>query len=88
MTLKELARRAGVTGRQIAEAADVSESAVSFWMHGRTLIPSRHLRTVARMLGVTVDELLNAQGVSDDGQNSRLEEQAETDGRGDSKAGH
>lgn len=59
MNIKALREQAGMTQAELAEKANVDQSAVSRWEKGDTRPRRRQLPILANALGVTVDELIN-----------------------------
>jgi len=57
--IQALRMAADLTQQQLADAVDVSRSAVAFWETGREGSLNKHLTLLARALGVTEDALLN-----------------------------
>ena len=57
--LSELRRQKGLTQEEVAEALFVSRTAVSKWESGRGYPNIESLKGIARLYGVTVDELLS-----------------------------
>ncbi len=58
MTLKEARRRAGLTAKDVALALGVSFQNVYNWEAGSYLPEAGKLLALAKLYGVTVDELL------------------------------
>ena len=56
--LKQIRESKGKSQKEIASALGVTESAVSHWENGRYLPTVDKLQQMAKILGVTVDELL------------------------------
>ena len=66
---KELRKRTGLNQKQFGKKVGVSGQSVSEWETGKSRPDSDRLPTVARVLGITVDELLNGKpGFSEVGQ--------------------
>lgn len=59
--LQELRRLKGLTQEDVAEALFVSRTAVSKWESGRGYPNIESLKGIARLFGVTVDELLSGE---------------------------
>lgn len=57
MNIKALREQAGMTQSELAEKANVDQSAVSRWEKGDTKPRRRQLSILAQALGVTVEEL-------------------------------
>lgn len=60
MNIKTLREQAGMTQAELAERANVDQSAVSRWEIGNTKPRLRQIPIIAKALGVTVEELLKA----------------------------
>ena len=60
MNIKALREQAGMTQAELAEKANVDQSAVSRWENGDTRPRRRQLPILATALGVTVDELIES----------------------------
>lgn len=58
MTLAKARRRAGLLQRQVAEQLGVSLGTVAMWDTGRNKPRADMLPKIAKLYGVTVDELL------------------------------
>lgn len=58
MRLKEMRKRAGLTAKDVALAMGVCFQNVYNWENGSYLPETAKLRDLARLYGVTVDELL------------------------------
>lgn len=58
MSFSAAREKAGMTQNEAAKALGVSQSAVSFWESGKTQPRSAQLPKIAKLYGVTVDELL------------------------------
>lgn len=56
--LKAALVNADMTGREIAERLGVSRGAVSKWLNRSLPVPDKHKREFAKLLCVTVDDLL------------------------------
>lgn len=50
--------KAGMTQNEVAKALGVNQSAVSFWESGRNQPRAKQMVKLAKLYGVTVDELL------------------------------
>ena len=59
MTLAYARRRAGLLQRQVAEVLGVSLGTVAMWDTGRNKPRADMLPKIAKLYGVTVDELLS-----------------------------
>lgn len=57
MTMREYRKRAGLTQAQVAERVDVDQTSVSHWEAGRAAPCKKHRERLARLYGVTVEEL-------------------------------
>lgn len=55
--LKSQLRSKGITLREIGDALSVTEGAVSHWLSGRREPPIKAIRAMAKLAGVTMDEL-------------------------------
>ena len=55
--------RSGISGAEISRALGVGEAMVSHWKQGRMYIPSKYRSTLAELLGVHIDELVDERGV-------------------------
>lgn len=64
MTLRELRERSGLTRAQVAKKLNVDLSCVTHWELGDWRPLRKYHKTLAKMYGVTVDELFE----SSDGQ--------------------
>ena len=67
MSFSSAREKAGMTQNEVAQALGVNQSAVSFWESGRNQPRAKQMVKLAKLYGVTVDELLreddtNAQG--------------------------
>ena len=65
--MKELRLNAGLTQEAVAKRMNVTQVAVHRWETGNTRIARKHHKKLAKLYGVTVDDLLreddtNAQG--------------------------
>ncbi len=58
MSFSSAREEAGMTQNEVAQALGVNQSAVSFWENGKTQPRSAQLPKIAKLYGVTVDELL------------------------------
>ena len=58
MTYREARERAGLTLTEAAAKLEVTKAAVSIWENGKGNPQVETLKKVARLYGVTVDELL------------------------------
>lgn len=56
--LRELRKQAGLTQAQVAKKLDVDQSAVSLWENGVNAPCRKYHKKLARLFGVTVEELL------------------------------
>lgn len=55
--IHEARKRAGLTQVQVAEACGISQQRISNWEHGRAVPRDRTRPILARVLGVSVNEL-------------------------------
>ena len=62
MTMAYARRRAGLLQRQVAEVLGVSLGTVAMWDTGRNKPRADMLPKIAKLYGVTVDELLSGNG--------------------------
>ena len=62
LNIKTLREQAGMTQAELAERANVDQSAVSRWEIGNTKPRRRQIPIIAKALGVTVEELLKPAG--------------------------
>jgi transcriptional regulator with XRE-family HTH domain len=60
MALIDLRRRAGLTQMQVAVAVGTTPPQVSMWERGKITPSTAHLRPLAQILGVSLEELLDA----------------------------
>lgn len=60
MSLRSCRLNAGLTVAQVVKALSVSDAAVYQWETGETLPNVRRLPEIAKLYGVTVDELLKS----------------------------
>jgi len=58
MQLKPLRKRLGMSQQQLAEHLDVSQQTVARWEQATHLVPTRHLRDLAVVLGCTVTDII------------------------------
>lgn len=58
MSLKELRLNAGLTQEAVAKRLNVSQTAVHRWETGNTRIARKHHKKLAKLYGVTVEELM------------------------------
>ena len=58
--IRKVRRTCGMTQKQLAEALGVTQGAVSQWETGRGGPSAKMLKPLADVLGVTVDDLLEA----------------------------
>lgn len=59
MGLQKAREKSGMTQREVAAAIGVDQSAVSLWETGRTMPRASVLIRLAKLYGVTVDDLLS-----------------------------
>lgn len=62
MSFLSAREKAGMTQKEVAKAVGVDQSAVSFWETGKTAPRASILLILAKLYGVTVDELLKDNG--------------------------
>lgn len=60
MSFRESRKKAGLTQMEAAKALGVTDAAVNQWESGKTMPTAKRLAEVAKLYGVTVDELLKA----------------------------
>lgn len=58
MTFKELLKKKGMTQEQLAKRLKVSQPTISGWINGSAVPKTRDLSSVAKTLGVSVEQLL------------------------------
>lgn len=58
MSFSAAREKAGMTQNEVAKALGVNQSAVSFWESGRNQPRGKQMVKLAKLYGVTVDELL------------------------------
>ena len=58
MTLAEARNQVGLSQKQVAEHLNISDSAVCQWEKGQTKPKIAHIKILASLYGVTIDELL------------------------------
>lgn len=58
MDLKKAAKQAKVSGIVIAARLGVANATVSRWLNGKTPVPSRHARDVAKLLKIRPQDVL------------------------------
>jgi transcriptional regulator with XRE-family HTH domain len=56
-TIRELREAVGMTQIELAERLGVSHAAVSYWERGRNAMNVRHLKQLASIFGVSMDEI-------------------------------
>ena len=66
MNLKNARIRAGLTQEEVAEKLKIDQSASSLWETGRNGPKVSRLLELAKLFGMTVDELLNDDSPQDD----------------------
>lgn len=64
MTLSEMRYNANLLQKDVAKHMKVDQSAVSQWEQGRTKPLRKYHARLAKLYGVTVDELINAMQVT------------------------
>ncbi len=63
--LKEARKNAGLTQTELAEKICVSRQAVTKWESGKGIPDVENLKTISRVLNVSIDFLLDDEGVAD-----------------------
>lgn len=58
MSFSSAREKAGMTQNEVAKVLGVNQSAVSFWESGRNHPRAKQMVKLAKLYGVTVDELL------------------------------
>ncbi len=58
MDLKDAARRAGLTGAQIARRFGIGKATASRWLGRQTPVPSRYVKEFATLLKISPDDVL------------------------------
>lgn len=58
MSFSAAREKAGMTQNEVAKALGVNQSAVSFWESGRNQPRGKQMVKLAKLYGVTMDELL------------------------------
>lgn len=58
MTFREARQRAGLSARDVAKIMGVTETAVFYWESGQHAPVATKLPKLARLYGVSIDELL------------------------------
>lgn len=58
MSFSSAREKAGMTQNEVAKVLGVNQSAVSFWESGRNQPRAKQMVKLAKLYGVTVDELL------------------------------
>lgn len=58
MSFSSAREKAGMTQNEVANALGVNQSSVSLWESGRNLPRGKQMVKLAKLYGVTVDELL------------------------------
>lgn len=58
MSFSAAREKVGMTQNEVAKALGVNQSAVSFWESGRNQPRGKQMVKLAKLYGVTVDELL------------------------------
>lgn len=64
MTLKELRERTGLTQAQVAKKMFVCQSCVSHWESGDWGLSRKYHKKLAKLYGVSVEELMECRGQS------------------------
>lgn len=62
MNLREIRHRKGLTMKQVAAMANVSEAAISLYERGHRVPSLAVAHRIAQALGVTIDELIGKAG--------------------------
>jgi transcriptional regulator with XRE-family HTH domain len=60
MGFKEAREKSGITQKELATTLGMDQSAISLWENGKTMPRAILLPKIAKILGCTVDELINA----------------------------
>ena len=68
MGFREARVKAGLSVAQVMDKLSVSDAAVYQWETGVTMLTAKRLIEIAKLYGVTVDELLSKQNTVSDGQ--------------------
>lgn len=68
MGFREARVKAGLSVAQVMDKLSVSDAAVYQWETGVTMPTAKRLIEIAKLYGVTVDELLSKQNTVSDGQ--------------------
>ena len=68
MGFREARVKAGLSVAQVMDKLSVSDAAVYQWGTGVTMPTAKRLIEIAKLYGVTVDELLSKQNTVSDGQ--------------------
>ncbi|SEG07536.1 DNA-binding transcriptional regulator, XRE-family HTH domain [Eubacterium ruminantium] len=63
--LKEARKNAGLTQNELAEKLCVSRQAITKWESGKGIPDVENLKTIAKVLNVSIDFLLDDEGVAD-----------------------
>lgn len=58
MKIREYREKAGMTQAQLAKKMNMDQSAVSLWENGKTSPLKKYRKKLAKVLGITLDELL------------------------------
>ena len=58
MKVREYREKAGMTQAQLAKKMNIDQSAVSLWENGKTSPLRKYRKKLAKVLGVTLEELL------------------------------
>lgn len=67
MSLRDLRIRAGLTQCDVAKALQVDQSAVSYWERGRNPPLAKYHEPLARLYGISVEELMTAKEMKQSG---------------------
>ena len=67
-------KKQGLTQMQLAEKLNITDRAVSKWENGRSLPDSSIMLELCRILGISVNDLLNGEVVTVDNYNEKSEE--------------
>lgn len=72
MKLKDLIKQKGFTQQQLGELLGVGQTAVSNWCNGINQASTSNAKKMAKVLGVSVDEILNAMEEEEKGCNQSM----------------
>lgn len=62
--LPQILKRAGLTQAELADRAGMSESTISHYVSKRRIMSLENAKNIADVLGVTIDELYQWEGIS------------------------